>query len=447
MTTIRRPRRALPLASLMTATLATGLLAAALAPGTAPGLGRGAGEGVASPSTIALDASSTERVAYTPTAADQRIYSALNSRVTASRFGWQFTGAVVDAGSSQLIWHRNGTTGRMPASTTKLLTATNILTTYGPNHRFATTVKTGRNANMVHLVGSGDPALSGSQLDSLSATTATALMNRGLRNVNVYADDSLFPPPTLATGWPSSYIPTETTWLRALVYDQRQVADTGIDTAKIFAAKLRSRGIAVSYVGRWAAPAAARTYASSSGQTTGQLVSRMLMWSDNEHAEALHRLAAIKVRYGSSWKAGAMAQRDILGRYGLPVGPMYDGSGLSRSDRLSAIQLARVVDFAFEPAQYTNMALLRSASALPTAGRTGTLKATYGRFDTWPSSCAAGKVYAKTGTLEDAVALAGWTVGKDGRTKTFAFVANGLQDTLTLKRNIDMLAATVNGCY
>jgi D-alanyl-D-alanine carboxypeptidase/D-alanyl-D-alanine-endopeptidase (penicillin-binding protein 4) len=84
---------------------------------------------------------------------------------------------------------------------------------------------------------------------------------------------------------------------------------------------------------------------------------------------------------------------------------------------------------------------------MPTAGKTGTLKASYGRFVTASSSCAVGKVFAKTGSLTDAVSLSGWTVGKDGRTKTFAFVVNGRSSTLTLKQNLDMLAATVNGCY
>jgi D-alanyl-D-alanine carboxypeptidase/D-alanyl-D-alanine-endopeptidase (penicillin-binding protein 4) len=43
-------------------------------------------------------------------------------------------------------------------------------------------------------------------------------------------------------------------------------------------------------------------------------------------------------------------------------------------------------------------------------------------------------------------ALAGWTKGTDGRVKAFAFVVNGKKANLTLKRKLDMLAATVTGC-
>ena len=58
-----------------------------------------------------------------------------------------------------------------------------------------------------------------------------------------------------------------------------------------------------------------------------------------------------------------------------------------------------------------------------------------------------GKVWAKTGTLGDVVTLAGWTTGADGRVKAFAFVVNGKTSSTTLQQNVDMLAATVTGCY
>lgn len=81
------------------------------------------------------------------------------------------------------------------------------------------------------------------------------------------------------------------------------------------------------------------------------------------------------------------------------------------------------------------------------SGISGTLSASSGRYVTKPSSCARGRVHAKTGTLDDAVALAGWTTGADGRTKAFAFITNGERATLTAKRNLDKLAATVTNCW
>ena len=133
-----------------------------------------------------------------------------------------------------------------------------------------------------------------------------------------------------------------------------------------------------------------------------------------------------------------------LAAQGLKATALYDGSGLSRSDRLTSLQLARIVDRALDARYVDTLWPLQSAQAMPTAGRTGTLKY---RFTTTASKCAVGKVWAKTGSLSDVVSLAGFTKGTDGRVKVFAFVVNGKSSTTTLKQNIDMLAATVNGCY
>ena len=379
---------------------------------------------------------------------DNRINSLLTSRATTARFGTSFTGAVVDAASGKVVWSKNGSTGYMPASTTKWVTATDALRVFGPSYRFTTTVKRGPGADQVILVGSGDPSFSSAQLTALAKTTAATMKARKQLRVRVYADDYLFAKPALATGWRSTYIPADTTWLRALVVDGRQVNDTSIDAAKLFAAKLKTYGLTVTSIARGASSSKSPLLASSAGQTVNQIVSRMMLESDNEHAEALHRLVGIKLGYGSTWAAARSAQAARLQSEGLTATALYDGSGLSRSDRLSGLQLARLVTNVFEPANATPFAVLRSDSGLPIAGRTGTLSPSYGRFTAATSKCAVGKVYAKTGTLTDAVALTGWTRGTDGRVKAFAFVINGKPTSMTsMRQNIDMLAATVTGCY
>ncbi|GAB3442954.1 hypothetical protein GCM10027517_20730 [Phycicoccus ginsengisoli] len=241
--------------------------------------------------------------------ADPRISQLLGARATTSRFGTAFSGAVVDAASGRVVWSRNGNTGLMPASTTKLVTATDALAVFGSGHRFTTRVTRGTAADQVFLVGSGDPAFSSSQLTSLARTTASAMKAAGRTTVRVYADDSLFAAPSLATGWRSTYIPTDTTWLRALDVDGRQNADTSIDAAKLFAGKLKGYGLTVSSVSRAKTPANAPVLASSAGLTVGQIVSTMMLDSDNEHAEALHRLVGIQLGYGNTWSAARSARR------------------------------------------------------------------------------------------------------------------------------------------
>lgn len=81
---------------------------------------------------------------------------------------------------------------------------------------------------------------------------------------------------------------------------------------------------------------------------------------------------------------------------------MYDGSGLSRANRMPAPTLNQLLRrIALDP---TLEGVFMPTSALPVAGVSGTLSS---RFDTSPSTCARQIVHAKTGTLNDTVALAG----------------------------------------
>lgn len=399
----------------------------------------------AATTTTQVSATTVTATAWTPSPADQRIASKLTARVTTARFGTSFTGAVVDASSNARVWSKNGGTTLMPASTTKLVTASNALTLFGPNTRFTTRVRAGSTANRVIVQGSGDPSLSSAGLDAMARTTAAALTAKGVTFARVYVDDDVFPTPTLAYGWKSTYVPDSIAPVRGLVRDQRESSDTSAEATRYFAVRLKAYGIpTVGYYGRANAAGSAAVIASTTGSTVATMVSRMLLTSDNEIAEGLHKLVGIRSGYGATWTGARTAQAKMVAAQGLTSGPLYDGSGLSRSDRLSALQLTRVVDRGLDPRYSDRLWPMQSAQAMPTAGRTGTLKY---RFTTDQSKCAVGRVWAKTGTLSDVVSLAGFTKGADGRVKVFAFVVNGRSSTTTLKQNIDMLAATVTGCY
>ena len=279
----------------------------------------------------------------------------------------------------------------------------------------------------------------------MARTTASTLLAKRITSVRVYVDDDVFPTPTLAYGWKASYVPDSIAPVRAVVRDQRNNSDTSAEAARYFRDRLRAHGVpTVGYYGRANAATTSATLASTTGSTVATMVSRMLLNSDNEIAEALHKLVGRKLGYGATWTGARTAQAKQLAAQSLSATALYDGSGLSRADRLTAIQLTRVVDRGLDIRYRDRLWPMQSAQAIPTAGKTGTLKY---RFTTTQSKCAVGKVWAKTGTLSDVVSLAGFTKGTDGRVKVFAFVVNGKDSTTTLKQNIDMLAATVNGCY
>ncbi|MGN6610767.1 MAG: D-alanyl-D-alanine carboxypeptidase/D-alanyl-D-alanine endopeptidase [Angustibacter sp.] len=405
---------------------------------------------VAAPSSGAVRPATTVRTtalatAYQPTAADRRIAVRLTSRATTKAFGRSFSGTVIDVASQRVVWSRGGSTGRMPASTAKLVTATNALTVFGPDYQFTTTVRRAANdPRTVTLVGVGDPSLSSADLRALAQQTAADSRARNMSWVRVRFDDYRFARPTLAAGWKSSYVPGDVRWVRALVVDGHHVSDTSRDAAQVFAKYLTAEGIKVSSVYRKKAVAPAPVIAAVKGDRLDAIVRQMLLVSDNDHAEALHRMVGRAVGQYGTWTGARVAQRAVLAREGivLPTTAMKDGSGLSRSDRLTTTELARVVANAFEPGQ-DDLAVLRTGG-LPLAGRTGTLKH---RFVGAHVRCAVGKVAAKTGSLSDTASLAGYTIGADGRVKAFAFVVNYHRVDSQLRHNLDVLATTVNGCY
>lgn len=378
---------------------------------------------------------------------DQRVHDSLTERSLDPRLGSDTTGLVTDLATGRILWSQHRLTRQLPASTTKLVTAVNALETFGPAYRFTTTVRDGLTGDRVVLVGGGDPSLTSVDLNALAVSTAQALALGGRTVADVSVDDSLFPAPSLAHGWKRSYVPGDIRPVRALVVNQHRVMDTALDAGKLFARQLRALGIAVPKVVRGRAPEGTPTLAAVQGLTLDLIVSDMLNRSDNDHAEALHRLVALSQGYPATWSGAAAAQRVVLGRLGIDLGTsrLYDGSGLSRAGRLTALQLVSVLTMAYD-GTHPQLASLQHG-ALPIAGQTGTLAAKFKRFNTRPTSCAAGLVEAKTGSLQGVISLAGYARGADGQLKVFAVLVNGRPSTLTTRRAVDRLASTVTGCW
>jgi len=97
---------------------------------------------------------------------------------------------------------------------------------------------------------------------------------------------------------------------------------------------------------------------------------------------------------------------------------MVDGSGLSTSDRVQARALVGIIDLVLDGRHAELSSMLQ---ALPVAGFSGTLA---NRFTKPPAASAAGRIFAKTGTLDGAYALAGYLDDASGRVLSFALVAN-----------------------
>jgi serine-type D-Ala-D-Ala carboxypeptidase/endopeptidase (penicillin-binding protein 4) len=454
--------RATPAAVALTVLLAT----AATAPATGVPVGS-----VASPSATVMTETAGTPTTVPTVASNARVTQVLRSRTKSRVLGTRFTMTVWDTATSSYIYKRRSTSSLRGASTTKILTAVGVLNTLGPEHRFPTVVRAGAGPDEVVLVGGGDPLLTSADLRGLAAATAAAL---GIaptpapdpsatpdptpdptpppvptRTIVVHADDSLFGGKVRPSGWRSSYLPREVRPVGAFARDDNKVWDSTRDAGTYFAGALAKLGVQATYAGEATAAPDAPVLATFDGHSVAESVARMLLVSDNDTAEMLFRQVAVGRGLPATWKGARTALKAVLRELRIPLTGVriIDGSGLSLTGRLTAGALTSALNRALSP-DHPELSGLRGW--LPVAGRTGTLKAAYKRFTSKPSRCAAGLVQAKTGTLADAISLAGYAQGADGQTKIFVSIVNRRPtrySRLTTRVYVDRAVSSVTGCW
>lgn len=345
--------------------------------------------------------------------------------------------------------YQEGTGSATPASTLKLLTTTAALETLGPDHTFETTVvRAGR--HRVVLVGGGDPLLTPAGLRRLARLTATSLGSMH-RPVRVGYDTSLFVGPDVSPHWPSTYVPEGVVSpIQSLWVDEGRdpdgygrVADPAATAAAEFAAALAKAGVAVNGAPAQAtAPAGAERLATLPSRPLSRIVEHTLETSDNEAAEVLARHVGIATSGRGSFAGGAAGVLDTVEALGVPVrgAVTYDGSGLSREDRLRPATLTSVLEVAGSADHPELRAVL---SGLPIAGFTGSLEY---RFDA--TDPGRGFVSAKTGTLTGVSGLAGMVTDRTGTPLVFALLADQIEpvDTLGARSALDDVTSALAAC-
>jgi len=293
----------------------------------------------------------------------------------------------------------------------------------------------------VVLVGGGDPLLASRALTvaeaestyparadvtTLALQVAEVLGGRG--RVRVRFDDSLFSGPTDNPAWRRDYVPDDiVSPITALMVDggdepdsDLKADDPSLAAARVFAEGLRAAGMRVAgEPRRVVAPAGAEELAAVESAPLSQLAERILDVSDNEGAEVLGHQVGLATSGAASFEAGAAGVLDTLAGLGIDVAgaEVYDGSGLSRRNRVSTALLIDLVQHAAGPDGVPMRALV---TGMPVAGFTGSLAF---RFADGPA-VARGLVRAKTGTLTGVHALAGIAVDREGRPLAFVFAAD-----------------------
>ncbi|WP_158604331.1 D-alanyl-D-alanine carboxypeptidase/D-alanyl-D-alanine endopeptidase [Nocardioides mangrovicus] len=394
-------------------------------------------------------------------ASPAKVRAAVDSLLADAKLGTHVRALVTDLDSGTTLLD-HGTGDVTPASTNKLLTAAAALHSLGPSTRFETTVVRVPGTRRVVLVGGGDPFLASTSggkdsypkrasVKALAHRTADALKAAGVTQVRLGYDDSLFSGPAFNPHWPSDYFPTVVPSITSLWVDEAMpkgqytyVSDPSLNAAQIFATDLAGFGVrTIGTPVHGKAPSGAQQVAAVSSAPLGQIVARLLLVSDNNAAEVVARHVGIKEGDGGSFTGAVKGVHTVLGQLGIGLdgAVLYDGSGLSREDRLRPETLMAVVR-TISSAQHPE--LREALTGLPVAGFSGSL---LWRFDHDPPA-ARGRVYAKTGTLTGVHALAGVATDLDGDVLGFVLVVDKVAAANEgyAQAKLDAVAAALGSC-
>lgn len=404
----------------------------------------------------------------TPLLSARRVPVALQTAIARERLNIQvqkvLTGPDVGAASARscavvrvgggIVTASGGKREVIPASTLKVLTAIGALARIDDQERFITTVRSTAKAvggvlgGDLWLVGGGDPLLESAdytKTQNHGADIATSLDKladdvraAGITQVTgrIVGDDRRYDNVRVVATWKRSYVTSgevgpvgglmiDDNFTRLTAKGVRTAAiDVGADAAGAFQRALEARGITITGVAESvvaAAPdaeiAAPEPVAEIRSATLGDIVGEMLRWSDNTTAEMLMKEIGFRTAGKGTTADGIAAIRAALVLRGVDVAGMrtVDGSGLDRSDRVTCELLVDAI--ATQPPDGPFMA------GLPVMGEVGTLRRRL------RGTAAAGKVQAKTGSLNGVSSLAGRAEAANGTTVEFAIAFNGLRST------------------
>jgi D-alanyl-D-alanine carboxypeptidase/D-alanyl-D-alanine-endopeptidase (penicillin-binding protein 4) len=352
------------------------------------------------------------------------------------------TSCLVVSQGGRVLYAANPTQSLIPASNMKLLTATAVLDRLGAARQLTTTVAGARPVNGVvagnlYLVGGGDPllrtpgyaaALGPDQpLYTSLAQLAAQVRAAGIQTVTgaVVGDESRYDLQRTVPTWSPVYaVEGDVAPLSALDVNDGTApfassppkagasatalhaaasANPAVRAATTFTNLLRADGVRVTGgASTGKAPAGTPVLTGVASPSLGAEVDAMLNVSDNTAAELFTKELGFEATGTGTTAAGIAAIRADLAADRIPVSQlvMDDGSGLDRADRVTCSLL--VADL-----QHLGAGGV-AAKGLPVAGQTGTLRT---RLVGTP---AAGRLRAKTGTLDDVASLSGFVLPKAG---------------------------------
>jgi len=360
---------------------------------------------------------------------------------------------VVDMNTGQTLYSYKPTVGRLPASDEKIYTTSAALLRFGASATLQTAIygvgnleSDGTFEGSLYLHGGGDPSFGSSTFDNRiygpGVTHATMqslvaqLVRRGIKSVkgDVYGDASFLDSAqgTAPYGYRVSFDLGSP--LSALLYNRGWSDNTGYHfqanppyyAAQQLVLALRAAGVKVpknrAFTGK--TPAGAQTLASVSSPPMSKMIALTNIPSDNLFAETLIKdLGARFGTRGSTAAGAAVVRAEVASQFGIHPS-IYDGSGLSYSDRSSPVDIVTALEKMASNKDFVD--------SLAVAGETGTLE------HEMAGTNAQGKCRGKTGTLAAVSNLSGYCLARNGQTLVFSILQNyvnpdtehGLQDLM-----------------
>jgi serine-type D-Ala-D-Ala carboxypeptidase/endopeptidase (penicillin-binding protein 4) len=196
------------------------------------------------------------------------------------------------------------------------------------------------------------------------------------------------------------------------------VEDPARFAATVFAETLMAKGIRVQgpvETSQAPLPAGLRTLAFLTSPTLAEIVKDTNQRSQNQWAEMLLRLVGLRAQREGSAQAGLAAVRAFLERQGVSQAgwALYDGSGLSRSDLVTAGGLVQLLT-----AMSRHPQARAFKESLPLVGSEGTVRRRM------KGTAAEGRIRAKSGSIKHDWSLVGYATNQRGQPLAFAILLN-----------------------
>jgi D-alanyl-D-alanine carboxypeptidase/D-alanyl-D-alanine-endopeptidase (penicillin-binding protein 4) len=369
----------------------------------------------------------------------------LNTRITGILRDYGLSGggtgvSVWREGATHAAYARNSRTLLAPASNMKLVTAATALYRWGADHRFKTelylpsepvAIPVGVVKGNVYIKGYGDPSLSTPSFQRTTFGLETSTINSfvgelralGVTRISghIVGDASWFDARQTVRSWTpgvKAYCgPLSGLTVNEGLNDGKRVADPPRYTARVLTNKLRAAGIDVT-----GGPQTGRTPDGSYLAVTllsaplSDLVKHMDKESDNFFAEMMMKGLGRDFRAEGSTVAGLRVATATLDKLGLSRADyrLYDGSGLSYSDRFNARMAAKLLRV-----MTTREDFKPFYASLSVAGVDGTLE------KRMRGTAAYRNFRGKTGTLRISSCLSGYVTNAAGRRVVVSMLMNG----------------------